>query len=89
MLRNVHRRAHLDKLEDRGLITRTRSRTDRRAVLVGLTPSGVALLDEIAGPLRECHERQLGHLSPARLKTLTALLKAARLPHEPEGSPWR
>ena len=54
----------LDKLEARGLITRTRSTTDRRAVLVGITESGVALLDEIADPLRDCHARQLGHLTP-------------------------
>jgi DNA-binding MarR family transcriptional regulator len=78
----------LDKLEDRGLITRTRSTKDRRAVLVAITEVGVALLDRIADPLRECHERQLGHLGPAELKALTALLKAARAPHEPPGSSW-
>src|SRR5438105_4384942 len=33
----------LDKLEARGLISRTRSTTDRRAVLVGITETGVAL----------------------------------------------
>src|SRR5213082_1555263 len=78
----------LDKLEQRGLIARTRKPGDRRSVLVGITPAGVALLDEIAGPLRECHARQLGHLSRADLKTLTALLHAARAPHEPDGSAW-
>jgi len=45
-------------------------------------------VETIAEPLRECHARQLGHLSPAGLKTLTALLKTARAPHEPPGSPW-
>ena len=79
----------IDKLEARGLITRARSAADRRAILVGITESGLALLDEIAGPLGDCHERQLGHLSAAELKTLTTLLKAARTPHEPAGSPWR
>jgi DNA-binding MarR family transcriptional regulator len=78
----------LDKLEERKLLTRTRSTADRRAVLVAITDRGSALLDKIAGPLRECHERQLGHLSAGELKSLVALLKAARTPHEPEGSAW-
>lgn len=79
----------LDKLEARGLIARSRPATDRRTVLVGVTESGIALLDQIAGPLRECHARQLGHLPKTALKTLTCLLHAARLPHEPDDSPWR
>jgi DNA-binding MarR family transcriptional regulator len=79
----------LDKLEARGLISRTRSTTDRRAVLVGITDGGVSLLDEIADPLRDCHARQLGHLSPDELSSLTALLKRARGPHEPDDSPWK
>src|SRR5215204_4618176 len=37
----------LDKLEQRGLVARTRKPGDRRSVLVGITPSGAALLDEI------------------------------------------
>jgi DNA-binding MarR family transcriptional regulator len=78
----------LDKLEQRGLVVRSRKPGDRRSVLVGITPAGLGLLDEIAGPLRDCHARQLGHLSRADLKTLTALLHAARLPHEPTGSMW-
>jgi DNA-binding MarR family transcriptional regulator len=78
----------LDKLEQDHLILRSRKPGDRRSVLVGITAAGLALLDEIAGPLRECHARQLGHLSAADLKRLSALLKAARAPHEPEGSAW-
>jgi DNA-binding MarR family transcriptional regulator len=79
----------IDLLEQRGLVARTRKPTDRRSVLLAITPAGLALIDEIAGPLRECHARQLGHLSEARLAKLTALLKAARAPHEPDGSPWK
>jgi DNA-binding MarR family transcriptional regulator len=78
----------IDKLEQRGVIVRTRPPHDRRTVLVGITQPGLALLDRIAGPLRECHARQLGHLSRTELKTLTALLKAARAPHEADGSTW-
>ena len=78
----------IDKLEQKGLVARTRPPHDRRTVLVGVTESGIALLDEIAGPLRACHARQLGHLPPAQLKTLTTLLQAARAPHEPDGGTW-
>jgi DNA-binding MarR family transcriptional regulator len=79
----------LDKLERRGLIRRDRPPHDRRTVLVGITGPGLALLDAIAGPLRDCHARQLGHLPPADLQELIRLLKAAREPHEPGNSPWR
>lgn len=79
----------LDKLEERKLLTRTRSEKDRRAVLVAISDRGGELLDEIAEPLRACHERQLGHMTAADLRSLTALLKAAREPHEADGSSWK
>lgn len=78
----------IDKLETRGLITRARSTKDRREVLVEITRAGVKLLDRIAGPLKACHERQLGHLSAVKLNELIELLHAARAPHEPDGSQW-
>ena len=79
----------LDKLEQRKLITRARSTKDRRTVLVKISERGLALLDKLAAPIKECHERQLGHLSATDLKSLIALLKAARNPHEPEESVWK
>ncbi len=79
----------IDKLEIRQLVTRERSTTDRRTVLVAATDAGLQLLDTMAGPLRECHAKQLGHLTPADLKKLTSLLRAAREPHEPDGSVWK
>ncbi len=79
----------IDKLEGRGLISRARSTKDRREVLVEITSSGETLLERIAGPLRACHERQLGHLSSADLQALIGLLRQVRAPHEPEGSEWR
>jgi DNA-binding MarR family transcriptional regulator len=78
----------LDRLEERGLIARSRSTNDRRAVLVTIRPAGLALLDRIAGPLRQCHQRQLGHLSAPELESLIALLRSARAPHESPNSPW-
>lgn len=79
----------LDKLAERKLIDRQRSETNRREVRVGITAAGVALLDELQEPLRECHAKQLGHLTRAQLRDLTALLRAARLPHEDADSSWR
>jgi DNA-binding MarR family transcriptional regulator len=79
----------LDKLAERKLVDRRRSETNRREVRVGITAAGVALLDEMQEPLRECHARQLGHLTRTELRDLTALLRAARLPHEDADSSWR
>jgi len=79
----------LDRLEERRLVTREKQPGDRRVVRVRLTDVGVALLTEVAGPLAECHARQLGHLAESDLKRLSALLREARRPHEPEGSVWR
>jgi DNA-binding MarR family transcriptional regulator len=79
----------LDKLAERKLVERNRLEANRREVRVGLTGPGLALLDELHEPLRECHARQLGHLTRAQLRDLTALLRAARLPHEDADSSWR
>ncbi|HEX8912441.1 MAG TPA: MarR family transcriptional regulator [Humisphaera sp.] len=78
----------LDKLADRDLIDRERPAHNRREVHVGITAAGTTLLAELAEEVRACHERQLGHLSPAELRTLTDLLRKARGPHEPDGSSW-
>jgi len=78
----------LDKLEQRDLIVRERRENNRRVVLIGITKGGLALLKQIAGPLRACHTRQLGHLPPADLQRLSELLRAARGPHEEPASSW-
>jgi DNA-binding MarR family transcriptional regulator len=79
----------LDKLDNRGLIVRERLTEDRRSVGVGLTEAGLALLAELSAQVRDCHRRQLGHLSTDDLATLKALLQRAREPHEPDASSWR
>jgi DNA-binding MarR family transcriptional regulator len=79
----------LDKLADRGLIERNRPATNRREVRVAITAAGITLLKELREPLRDCHARQLGHLTRSKLRELTALLRAARLPHEEADSSWR
>ena len=79
----------IDRLEQRGLVERERVPQDRRTVRVGLTDAGQALLEELDDQVRECHQRQLGHLNREELSTLKRLLHRAREPHETDASPWR
>jgi DNA-binding MarR family transcriptional regulator len=79
----------LDKLDQRGLIERDRPADNRRVVRIGITQDGLALLRALRDPIRQCHARQLGHLSQKELKDLNALLRAARQPHEESSSTWR
>lgn len=78
----------LDRLEQRKLIERERPSEDRRTVYVGITSAGRALLKDLRAAVRDCHEKQLGHLSQKDLKALVELLRAARAPHEGQGSAW-
>ncbi len=70
----------LDRLEQRALIARVRRDDNRRVVEVTITQAGVKLLQQIAKPIRACHQRQLGHLPEDQLTQLIALLRAARKP---------
>jgi DNA-binding MarR family transcriptional regulator len=79
----------VDRLQERGLAARQRLAENRRVVQVGITEAGLALLKELEQPVRDCHQRQLGHLSAAELQSLIELLRQARQPHEEDGSPWR
>jgi DNA-binding MarR family transcriptional regulator len=79
----------IDRLEDRGLVTREKQPGDRRVVRVQIADGGLKLLAAIASPLADCHARQLGHLSEGDLRRLSALLREARRPHEPDGGVWR
>jgi DNA-binding MarR family transcriptional regulator len=68
----------LDRLDARGLVTRSRDPDDRRTVLAGITPAGLRLLAQLDEPIQETHRRQLGHLGKERLLELTELLQLAR-----------
>ena len=70
----------LDRLEKRGLISRSREARDRRTVLTRITPEGMKLLARLDEPVQEAHRKQLGHLGRERLRELTDLLRAARRP---------
>src|ERR1035437_1310723 len=69
----------LDRLEKRELISRCRESKDRRMVMARITPRGMELLARMDQPVQEAHRTQLGHLGRTRLRTLTDLLRVARL----------
>ena len=78
----------LDKLEARRLIQRERPAKNRRTVFVAIAPAGMQLLATLDEAVRDCHVRQLGHLSPGELRTLVGLLERARRPHEEGEGHW-
>ena len=68
----------LDRLDQMGLVTRSREGTDRRFVRSRLTAPGRQLVDSLDAVMTELHARHLGHLGEDRLRTLVELLEAAR-----------
>ena len=68
----------LDRLEARGLVSRSRDRRDRRVILATISAQGAELLGRADGLVDELLARRLGHLGPARLEQLNDLLEAAR-----------
>jgi len=70
----------LNRLEQRGLVARTRSVEDRRMILVRLTPPGERLVENMHPAMARAQERLLAVLSPqereAFVTTLMRLLEA-------------
>jgi DNA-binding MarR family transcriptional regulator len=63
----------VDRAQDRGLVKRTTSTTDRRSVLVGITASGRALIDRVSVAFETEIEVLVSDLSPAQRARLSAL----------------
>jgi DNA-binding MarR family transcriptional regulator len=68
----------LDRLEKRGLISRSREAKDRRTVTARITAAGLKLLGRLDEPVQAAHRKQLGHLGRNRLRALTELLQVSR-----------
>jgi len=68
----------LDRLDKRGLISRSRETKDRRMVMTRITAEGLKLLARLDEPVQEVHREQLGHLGRERLRVLTGLLRDSR-----------
>ncbi|MBI1395054.1 MAG: MarR family transcriptional regulator [Betaproteobacteria bacterium] len=77
----------VDKLENRGLVTRSRDRHDNRIVLVSLTTAGAELVQRIPGPTGGHLRHALQRLPAAHLEHLHAsmgtLLDALARPSVP------
>lgn len=68
----------LDRLEARGLLTRTRDQKDRRVITARITSEGRRLLEALDQPIAEVDRQPLQHLGEQRLRTLIELLELAR-----------
>jgi len=68
----------LDRLEDRGLVTRARDPRDRRSVTAAITESGLQVLRKLDGPIDRVHREQLKHMTRRQLDTLLALAEQVR-----------
>src|SRR5260370_36671289 len=56
----------LDRMEKRGLISRTRQTDDRRVVKTRITAQGLSSLKTLDQPVHDLHKRQFRHMSAAR-----------------------
>jgi DNA-binding MarR family transcriptional regulator len=74
----------LDALERRGLVRRSPSATDRRRVVVELTPAGRAAWRDALDGVGDEETRLLGALNPEERRTLSDLLRRVMLRAEQE-----
>ena len=71
----------VDRLGRRGLVTRVRSRQDRRVVEVGITEKGQQILRSLDAHVDRFPKAMLGHLGPKKLEQLGALLEHVMTEH--------
>ncbi len=64
----------VDRLSAGGLVERVRAERDRRVVEVGITPKGIAVVEELDPHVLRMPTAMVGHLGEARLKRLAQLL---------------
>jgi len=68
----------LDRLEDRGLVSRARDERDRRVITVRVTPEGLELLSELDSEVDRFDLKLFEHMSERQLAKLCELLEVAR-----------
>lgn len=69
----------VDRLVERGYLEREPDPTDRRKVVVRLTPAGIAKVDEVAGPHLALEDELLAPLSPRARTDLADVLRTVLL----------
>lgn len=77
----------LDRLEQRGLITRGRGTEDRRVVSARITPTALDILSVIDPLMQTLHRSQLGILSPEEQGALLTQLMRIREALDPDRHP--
>jgi len=77
----------LDRMESRGLISRSREKEDRRVVRTRITSEGLRVLEKLDAPVQDLHRRQLHHLPAKELRQLSRLLEKVRSHGESPCSP--
>ena len=79
--------AVLDRMEPRGLVTRTTDEVDRRVTLVGIAPAGTKLVAKLIDLAREHENRVLEPFGLQRSAQLKATLKRLIALHERQEHP--
>jgi len=72
----------LDKLEQRGLVKRAASETDRRTLHLQVTDKGRRVADEATQRIVEAEREAFAHLSPGERAILVELLHKLALRRE-------
>jgi DNA-binding MarR family transcriptional regulator len=75
----------LDRLEQRGLVRRTRDPNDRRGVLVELMAEGRSILEQAVRANTAAEHELVARLEPVELETLARLLKKVLAGLEAQG----
>jgi MarR family transcriptional regulator, organic hydroperoxide resistance regulator len=68
----------LNRLQDRGLVTRSRAKADRRVIYGKITAVGLKLLREMDAPVEQHGREILQHVGQEKLRQLIELLELAR-----------
>jgi DNA-binding MarR family transcriptional regulator len=65
----------VDRLVEKGWVTRRRSEEDRRAVFVALTPEGQNILDRVTSERHELILSTISKMSPPEVETFISLMR--------------
>lgn len=65
----------LDRLQAKGLIRRTRSQTDRRRVILAITPAGERAIREVPSVLAQANNAHLAGFTREEFRSLETLLR--------------
>jgi len=74
----------VERMREKGLVTRERCSEDRRCTKVFLTDRGKTACEEIGEALKELQTRQFKHLDSEEMLTLESLLVKLREPNQTE-----